>query len=195
MSDAMTIHVPPSEQASVSSFISRLESELGQSTDDAIAWAAYYIARSARASTKSASSKRRLLKNRGAVKQFSATAFPHYVKIWKRGKFQPYYIPAGEETDHPARAIHRAGLAKDSWSWMIRDLAKRAPRTKNRRRGGMSRAIRRGGLDPMVILENNLSYIERAIRLGGKRGIDTAVERGMRAGFRYLERRTKKAIS
>lgn len=192
---AITIEPSKADEREAVRFIEALQRELGMSTTDAVSWAAYYVAVSAGASTKKAKKTRPLLKNRGKDPDFHPLAFPTYVKAWHHDGMRPHFIAAGEELTDKFRTVALAGLAKDSWQWIIRDIGRRSKRTGNAPMPKAYRVTKEGGLNPAVMMTNRLGYILDAIRQGGEMGIETAVERGMRGGFKYLEGRTGRALA
>ena len=193
MAGTLTIQADPRAQASLDTLLARMQSELGHGAEEATRWAAYYILQSLAASTRKAPAK---LPFRAAKPGTPVAAkFAGYVLRYSGGKQRRRYVPIGADIDK-ARRNPRAGLAKQSWLWAIGDLGLRGGGTSRLKRpADAMTATSTAGLNPEVRIENRLSYILAAVRHGGRRGIDTALDRGITAGMRYLDRRARRAAS
>lgn len=191
--DSVTVQFePPPEH--LAQLIERIQRDLGKSVEDAVRLAAYYLAQSLGASTKSAPKMRKLRKNHGSRKGFDAETYPTYIRIYQKdGKIFPYYLKAGTEETDRRRPIRRAGLAKSSWKWMLGKLGRpeRAPQAEVA--GAVSVTKIGNTFNPGWMLENKLSYIQSAIRHSGRRPIETAFSRAVTAGNRAIDRRRKTA--
>ena len=182
---------PPEHLAQV---IERMQRELRLSLPEAVRMAAYYLARSLGASTKSAPKQRKLKKRTtGGLKDFPRRLFPNYVEIYAaNGQIRPFYIRAGQETTSPAIKITRAGLAKSSWLWMLGSLGRpqRAPQAPIA--GATSVTKIPDLVNPGWILENKLGYIESAMKHSGARPVATAFARAASAGNKAIDRKIKR---
>ena len=192
MPDDLTITADPRQQAKLDTLLRRLQSEAGHGGEDATRWAAYYLLQSLGASTRKAK----------ATLPFHPTdpgtrlgkRFVGYVDRFIGGKERRRYVKVGGDIAKATRNP-RAGLAKQSWRWALADLRLgSAGGSRLRRPDGAVEATSQGGMDPVVRIENKLRYIVSAVRHGGKRGVETALDRATTAGLRYLDRRLQKAM-
>jgi len=132
---------------------------------DAITMAAYYLARSASARTKSEPKKRKNLRNKETSGRFNSDRYPYYREIWVDGpnKVQNWYIEDKLATEY--QDVKNAGLAKKSWSWM----------SKMVRRGGSNFASsverRMTAFAAEIELRNKLSYIKKALKDGDQNSL------------------------
>ena len=128
-------------------------------TQGALIQAGVYLARSASGATNSAPKKRRVYTNREQSGQWNKRRMPYYREVWKGGPDNTikWYLKTKGQTDF--ETIKRAGLAKNSWRWMIPGI---------RRRGGGNFAqevMHFGrGLDYEIHMHNKLSYIRKALK-------------------------------
>lgn len=187
----VTFDPPPERLAQV---IERAQRELRLSLPEAVRMAAYYLARSLGASTKSAPKTRRLKKRTaGGIREFPRRWFPSYVEIYgANGQLRPHFIRAGNETTDPARTIARRGLAKSSWLWMLSSLG-RPQKAPQKPIAGATRVTKIPDLaNPGWILENRLHYIESAMKHSGRAPVETAFARAASAGNKAIDRRKKR---
>jgi len=195
MAEGITVKFDP-DPSVLSGLIERIQRDTGKSLEDAVRIAAWYLAGSLSASTKTAKKKRGLRKNKGKEKSRPTWVYPHYVNVYRKdSSIARHYIKVGEETTDPAIVIPKAGLAKSSWKWMLGDLGKPRKAKHGRIAGAVS--VRSIGTekDPAWQMENRLNYIESAIRHSGRAPIETAFQRAINSGNRKIDGMMAKAIA
>jgi hypothetical protein len=191
--DDIKLEYDEAARAKLALLLERLQSELHKGTEDALGFAAGGVARSLSASTRRAPKMLRLHTNPGGDKHHRKDRFPWYVTRYLRNEPYRSWIRKSEDPEQKRRNP-RAGLAAQSWFWTIDDLGLTHPYVKLRRPRGAAEGRIEKGINPTITLTNRLRYIYAAVRLGGPRGIETALERGASAGLRYLDRRLAKAV-
>lgn len=163
----------------------RVVDELGKPVDDAVTMAAAYLARSAAAKTRKAPKKRRTYVNRQKTGKLNRHRFPYYREVWRQGKTFKWFIR--EKSDPKYLDITRAGLAKQSWRWMI-------PWVK---RSGSNFAAevhrRRSTFDLEIEMANKLEYILSALKPHEAEAIlGDAMARAARAMERSINNKLKR---
>lgn len=195
---------PKADQDALSRQINRLADQSGRGIADAVRWGAWYMAKSAGASTKRSKSRRNPLMNKGQYydPDHPAEEYPFVVKIWSQRRRTPkiFYIHKTlAESKAEARKldiaeIKRAGLAKSAWGWTVSKMGKNATpeRAEGRRFARVNDRTRLGGSNPSVEVSNVLRYAADAMTLKGDRAIDTIPKRAARAMEKAIDRRVRK---
>lgn len=195
MNEPVTILDPAAGLAKLDRFMARLQSELHKSAEETVKWAAWYVARSLGASTKRAPKRLKLEANPGDSPEHAEALFPFFVTRYRRGlPFRSWVRSDGNK--ERATRNPRAGLAAQSWLWAIADVGRPVGGAAGLRRpAGAVAGTYAGGMNPSVTIANRLRYIVAAVRQGGRRGVETAVDRGAAAGIHYLDRKVQKAAA
>jgi hypothetical protein len=176
--------------------LERLQAEMGKSAEEGVCFAAVGVAKSLGASTRKAPKMLKLRENKpGLDKTHPVKSFPFFVyRFMRDGEKYRSWIHVRADPEQKRRNP-RAGLAARSWFWALEDIGAYVAFSPLRRYRGVASGKMTKGANPTVTITNRLRYIMQAVRLGGPRGIETALERGTKAGISYLDRRLAKAVS
>jgi hypothetical protein len=152
---------PKADLKSMRIQMERATTQLGKPFEVAVNMAAFYLARSAAARTKTAPKKRRAYVNREKTGMFNNHRFPYFREVWIKGQgpkqTKKWYIK--EKSDGTYEKITKAGFAKESWKIMI-PLIKAHGGTKF----ASEVNYKHGGLNISIEMANRLSYILYALK-------------------------------
>lgn len=175
--------------------LERLQAEMGKGAEEGVRFAAIGVASSLGASTRKAPKLLKLRENkRGLDPKHPPGSFPFFVYRFKGGEKYRSWIHRTNDPEEKRRNP-RAGLAARSWFWALEDIGAYVAFSPLKRYRGVASGVLQKGANPSVTITNRLHYIMQAVRLGGQRGVETALERGTKAGIAYLDRRLGKAVA
>ena len=153
---------PEKDLAEMSKQLKRGRDELGRDVQGLITQSGYFLARSAAARTKKSPANRKTYKT---LKRNNNMFSPFYRKIWKGGKAKGpdkfFMWGVKSKADPEYRTIPGAGLAKQSWKWMIPGI-----RNKRAKNFAMEAFTAKSGLSYEVHMLNKLHYIKEALKYG-----------------------------
>jgi hypothetical protein len=193
--EAIKLEFSDADRQRLDTLLQRLQSELGKSAEEGVRFAAVGVAKSLGASTRKAPKMLKLRENKpGLDKTHPVKSFPYFVTRYARGEPYRSWVHAKADPEK-ARRNPRAGLAARSWFWALDDIGAYVSFSPLRRPAGAVSGVLQKGANPSITITNRLNYILQAVRLGGPRGVETALERGTKAGISYLDRRLGKAVS
>lgn len=193
--EAIKLEFSDADRQRLDTLLQRLQSELGKSAEEGVRFAAVGVAKSLGASTRKAPKLLKLRENKpGLDKTHPVKSFPYFVTRYARGEPYRSWVHAKADPEK-ARRNPRAGLAARSWFWALDDIGAYVSFSPLKRPAGAVSGVLQKGANPSITITNRLNYILQAVRLGGPRGVETALERGTKAGIAYLDRRLAKAVS
>ncbi len=192
--EAIKLEFSDADRQRLDTLLQRLQSELGKSAEEGVRFAAVGVAKSLGASTRKAPKMLKLRENKpGLDKTHPVKSFPYFVTRYARGEPYRSWVHAKADPEK-ARRNPRAGLAARSWFWALEDIGAYVSFSPLKRPAGAVSGVLQKGANPSITITNRLRYIMQAVRLGGPRGVETALERGTKAGIAYLDRRLGKAV-
>jgi len=157
----INVQWPEKDLQEMAKQITRGRDDLGRDVQGLITQAGYFLARSASARTKTAPKTRRALKTRKNQEQ--KVFGPFYRVVWRakkpKGPDAVFLWGVQSKTDNKYRDIPGAGLAKQSWKWMIPGI--RNQRVKN---FAVEAYTKSSGLTYEVHMMNRLHYIREALK-------------------------------
>lgn len=193
--EAIKLEFSDADRQRLDTLLQRLQSELGKSAEEGVRFAAVGVAKSLGASTRKAPKMLKLRENKpGLDKTHPVKSFPYFVTRYARGEPYRSWVHAKADPEK-ARRNPRAGLAARSWFWALDDIGAYVSFSPLKRPAGAVSGVLQKGANPSITITNRLRYIMQAVRLGCPRGVETALERGTKAGIAYLDRRLGKAVA